>query len=135
MWTRATRYDFYMPVFAHLGEQAIRNDEIYCTGEASDTLTFGYQERWAEYRHRPSRISALFRSTTTSNIDPWHSAQKFVGLPTLNTTFIASTPPFARNLAAGSSANGMQFLADMLFHITNTRAMPMYSVPGNLDRF
>jgi len=136
MWSRQTRYDFYMPVFAHLGEQAIRNDEIYCVGDPTqDTATFGYQERWAEYRHRPSRISGYFRSTRTSSIDGWHSAQLFGNLPTLNTTFMESTPPFQRNLAAGSNANGMQFLADILFRIKNTRAMPMYSVPGGMDRF
>lgn len=137
LWTRQTRYDFYWPVFAHLGEQPIRNDEIYCIGGAStqDSSTFGYQERWAEYRHRPSRISGLFRSDVAGTIDPWHSAQNFTALPTLNSTFMQSTPPFARNLAAGSAANGMQFLADMLFRIKNTRAMPMYSVPGLMDHF
>lgn len=135
MWTRSTRYDFYWPVFAHLGEQAIRNDEIYVTGTATDVQTFGFQERWAEYRHMPSRISGLFRSTSTGTIDTWHSAQKFTALPVLGDTFIQSTPPFARNLAAGSQANGMQFLADFLFRIKFTRAMPMYSVPGSMDRF
>lgn len=135
MWTRTTRYDFYWPVFAHLSEQAIRNDEIYVDGGNNDPLTFGYQERWAEYRHKPSRISGYFRSTTASTIDPWHSAQKFTTLPTLNSTFLASTPPFARNLAAGSAADFQQFLLDMLFQITHTRPMPMFSVPGGMDRF
>lgn len=137
LWTRSTRYDFYWPVFAHLGEQAIRNDELYVQGSSTgdDTLTFGYQERWAEYRHQPSKITGLFRSGVAGSIDTWHSAQNFTALPVLNDSFISDTPPFARNLAAGSSANGMQFLLDMLFRITNTRAMPMYSVPGGMDRF
>jgi len=137
MWTRQTRYDFYWPVFAHLSEQPVRNDEIYYQGDgiADNTATFGYQERWAEYRHQPSRISGLFRSTAPGAIDQWHSAQVFTTLPTLNTDFIQQNPPFARNLAAGSLANGMQFLADMLFDITQTRAMPKYSVPGLMDHF
>jgi len=142
LWTRQTRYDYYWPVFAHLGEQPIRNDELYVQGTVGvaaaspqDTQTFGYQERWAEYRHRPSRISGYFRSTAATSIDAWHSAQLFTALPTLNATFMASAPPFARNLAAGSLSNGLQFLADMLFRIKNTRAMPMYSVPGSMDRF
>lgn len=135
MYSRQTRFDFYFPVFAHLSEQAVLNKEIYIDGSANDLLTFGYQERWAEYRHYPSRISGLFRSTSTGTIDPWHAAQKFTAAPTLATTFIESTPPFARNLAAGAAANGMQFLLDSLFTIKNTRAMPMYSVPGDMDRF
>lgn len=134
MWTRKTRFDFYWPTFANLGEQAVRNDEIYCTGDTTDSQTFGYQERWAEYRYRPSRISGLFRSTATGNIDEWHMAQQFTALPTLNTTFIADTPPASRVLAAGTQANGMQILFDSVFTITCTRAMPIYSVPG-LARF
>ena len=139
MWTRKTRYDFYWPVFAHLGEQAIRNDEIYAIGGVTgqDLLTFGYQERWAEYRYRPSRVSGLFRSTSTGTIDPWHLAQKFNVLPTLNTAFI--TDPTAsvlpRALAAGTQANGLQILFDSFWRIKTTRAMPMYSVPGMMDRF
>ena len=135
MWTRRTRYDYYWPVFAHLGEQGVRWDEIYAQGTNADVNYFGYQERYAEYRHRPSRISGMFKSTTTSNIDEWHSAQQFGSMPTLNATFLESNPPFARNLAAGSAADGMQFLCDMLFDIQTTRAMPMRSVPGGIDRF
>lgn len=134
MWTRQTRYDFYWPTFANLGEQAIRNDELYVRGDANDALTFGYQERWAEYRYYPSRISGLFRSTSTGNIDEWHLAQQFTSLPTLNATFVASTPPASRVLAAGASANGMQVLFDSFFQIRRTLPLPTYSVPG-LRRF
>lgn len=134
MWTRQTRFDFYWPTFANLGEQAIRNDEIYVTGTATDTQTFGYQERWAEYRYYPSRISGLFKSTSAGNIDEWHLAQQFNPLPTLNTTFISSTPPGSRILAAGSAANNMQILFDSYFRIKRTLPLPTYSVPG-LKRF
>lgn len=135
LWTRMTRYDFYWPAFAHLGEQAIRNDEIYVTGLSTDAQVFGYQERWAEYRHKPSRISGLFRSTSTGTIDPWHLAQKFTSLPALNSAFIQDTPPISRALAAGTLADNMQILFDSVFRIRSTRPMPMYSVPGMIDRF
>lgn len=135
MWTRSTRYDFYWPAFAHLGEQAIRNDGIYCDGTANDPLTFGYQERWAEYRHRPSRITGLFRSRSAGTIDPWHLSINYATLPALNSTFITDAPPLTRALAAGAAANGMQLLFDSVFKIKSTRAMPMFSVPGNIDRF
>ena len=134
MWTRSTRYDFYWPAFAHLGEQAIRNDEIYVRGDANDPLVFGYQERWAEYRHRPSRVSGLFRSTSAGNIDEWHLAQQFTALPVLNEAFMLDTPPMSRVLAAGAAADEMQILFDSMFNIACTRALPTYSVPG-LNRF
>lgn len=134
MWTRQTRFDYYWPTFANLGEQAIRNDEIYATGTATDTQTFGYQERWAEYRYYPSRISGKFKSTTALNIDEWHLAEQFLTLPALNATFITSKPPASRILAAGVSADGMQVLVDTFFNIRRTLPLPTYSVPG-LTRF
>ena len=134
-WSRSTRYDYYFPAFAMLGEQAILNKEIYVTGTSSDTNVFGYQERWAEYRYNPSEITGLFRSTATGTIDPWHYAQKFTSLPTLNSTFIQDNPPLARNLAVGSAANGQQFLLDAFFNINAARPLPMYSVPGLIDHF
>ena len=135
MWSRSTRYDFYFPAFAMLGEQAVLNKEIYVTGGASDANVFGYQERWAEYRYLPSRISGLFRSTASGTIDPWHLAQKFTALPTLNSTFIQSTPPVDRVVAVGAAANGKQFIFDSFFKCVTARPMPLYSVPGLIDHF
>ena len=135
MWSRSTRYDFYVPAFAMLGEQAVLNKEIYVTGGASDANVFGYQERWAEYRYLPSRISGLFRSTASGTIDPWHLAQKFTALPTLNSTFIQSTPPVDRVVAVGAAANGKQFIFDSFFKCVTARPMPLYSVPGLIDHF
>lgn len=135
MWSRETRYDFYFPAFANLGEQAVLNKEIYCTGLAADDDVFGYQERWAEYRYNPSEISGLFRSTSAGTIDPWHLAQKFTSLPTLNSTFINDTPPLDRVLAVGSAANGKQILFDAFFDCVAARPLPMYSVPGLIDHF
>jgi hypothetical protein len=136
MWSRSTRYDFYFPAFATLGEQAVLNEEIYVTGDtAQDNGVFGYQERWAEYRYYPSRISSLFRSTAAGTIDGWHLAQKFTALPTLNDTFIKDTPPVSRVVAVGASANGQQFIFDSFFDVKKARPMPMYSVPGLIDHF
>jgi len=135
MWSRSTRYDFYFPAFAMLGEQAILNKEIYIDGSSADSNVFGYQERWAEYRYNPSQISGLFKSTSAGTIDGWHLAQKFTSLPTLNTTFIQENPPVSRIVAVGSSANGQQFLCDTFFNIRAARPMPLYSVPGLIDHF
>lgn len=136
MWSRSTRYDFYFPAFATLGEQAILNKEIYVTGNSTqDNSVFGYQERWAEYRYYPSRISSLFRSTAAGTIDGWHLAEKFTALPTLSSSFIQSTPPVSRVVAVGSAANGQQFIFDSFFDVKKARPMPMYSVPGLIDHF
>jgi hypothetical protein len=135
MWSRSTRYDFYFPAFATLGEQAVLNKEIYCLGTAQDNDVFGYQERWAEYRYKPSQITGLFRSTAAGTLDAWHLAQRFSSLPTLNSTFIQETPPVDRVVAIGAQANGKQFLFDAFFDIKQARPMPMYSVPGLIDHF
>lgn len=135
MWSRSTRYDFYFPAFAMLGEQAILNKEIYVQGTAADDNVFGYQERWAEYRYHPTQMTGLMRSTAAGTIDAWHLAQKFTALPTLNDTFIQDTPPLSRILAVGTSANGQQLIADTFFDIKAARPLPMYSVPGLIDHF
>jgi hypothetical protein len=136
MWNRRTRYDFYFPVFAHLGEQAVLNKEIYTTGvTATDEAVFGYQERWAEYRYHPSQITSLFRSTAAGTLDAWHLAQNFASQPTLGDTFISDTPPVERVVAVGAAANGAQFIFDSFFDIKAARPMPLYSVPGLIDHF
>ena len=135
MWSRSTRYDFYFPAFATLGEQAVLNKEIYCTGTATDDEVFGYQERWAEYRYKPSQITGYFRSTAAGTLDAWHLAQEFGTLPALNDEFIEDTPPVDRIVAIGEAANGKQFLFDAFFNIRQARPMPLYSVPGLIDHF
>lgn len=135
MWSRKTRYDYYFPVFAHLGEQPIYQKEIYCQGTSADDSVFGYQERWGEYRYKPSQITGLFRSTAAGTLDGWHLSQKFTSAPTLNSTFIQDKPPVERIVAVGDAANGKQFLFDAFFDIRMARPMPMYSVPGLIDHF
>lgn len=133
-WSRSTRYDYYFPVFAHLGEQAVLNKEIYCDGSANDNNVFGYQERFGELRYTPSQITGLFRSTAASTLDLWHLSQKFASLPTLNQTFIEENPPVDRVIAVPSST-GKQMLLDTLFDVAAVRPLPMYGVPGLVDHF
>ena len=133
MWSRRTRYDFYFPAFAHLGEQAVLSKEIYCDGTSGDETVFGYQERWAEYRYHPAYITGLFRSTSPAPLDSWHLAQKFSIRPLLNSDFIQDNPPFDRVIAVNKPDS--QFIADFFFKIRAARPMPLYSVPGLVDHF
>ncbi|AXH75194.1 MAG: major capsid protein [Microviridae sp.] len=138
MWYRKTRYDYYFPVFSHLGEQAVLNKELYVTGiPAQDDAVFGYQERWAEYRYNPSQISGLFKSTAAKTLDAWHLAQNFTTMPTLASTFIEENVPIPRIVAVPSidPFEPNEFICDMFFDVKAARPMPMYSVPGLIDHF
>ena len=132
MWSRKSRLDFYFPVLAHLGEQAILNKEIYAQGTAADDQVFGYQERFAEYRYSPSVITGKMRSTDPQTLDIWHLAQKFDSLPTLSSQFIQDNPPVSRVVAVQSEP---QFILDAWFDLKCIRPMPVYSVPGLVDHF
>lgn len=131
-WHRRTRFDFYEPVLAHLGEQAVISKEIFTDGTAGDEDVFGYQERWAEYRYKPSLVTGKLRTSDTLTLDSWHLAQQFTTRPTLNSTFIEENPPFARVIATPTEP---VFLMDSYFKFTHVRAMPAYSVPGLIDHF
>nr|QJB18897.1 MAG: major capsid protein [Microvirus sp.] len=134
-WSRSTRWDFYWPALSHLGEQSILNKEIYAQGSANptaDAATFGYQERFAEYRYKPATITGKFRSNTTGPLDYWHLAQNFASLPVLNDTFIQDNPPIDRVVAVPSEPD---VLFDAYFQLTSNRPMPVYSVPGLIDHF
>lgn len=137
MWKRQTRYDFYFPVFAMLGEKIVFNYEIYSDGSANDVGVFGYQENWAEYRYTPSYTSGYFRSTNSTPLDAWHLVEKFTVLPTLGSNFIVDSTSLQvqRAVAAGAAAGNQQFLCDLFFDMKVARAMPMYSVPGLVDHF
>lgn len=132
MWSRQTRFDFYWPALAHLGEQAVFNKEIYAQGTAADDDVFGYQERYAEYRYYPSLITGKFRSTYAQPLDMWHLSQKFDSLPTLSAQFIEDNPPVSRVIAVQDEP---QFLLDTYFSLNCVRPMPVYSVPGLVDHF
>lgn len=133
MWLRSTVYDFYWPTFAHLGEQAIELREIYAQGSEADTTVFGYQERYAEYRYKPSQITGKFRSSVTGgNLDVWHLSQFFNNAPTLNEEFITENPPIKRIIAVQGEP---EFLLDVGFRYTTVRPMPMFGTPGLVDHF
>lgn len=131
-WNRLTRYDFYWPALAHLGEQAVLNREIYAQGTAADSQVFGYQERYAEYRFKPSRITGLFASEAPTSLDVWHLSQDFDSLPALNSSFIEDNPPIDRVIAVPTEPH---FLCDIWFSFFCDRPMPVYSVPGLIDHF
>lgn len=133
MWTRSTVYDWYWPTFAHLGEQAILLKEIYATGDTEqDNSVFGYQERYAEYRYKPSVICGKFRSNIKGNLDVWHLSQYFETAPKLNPEFIEEDVPIGRIIAVPSEP---QFLIDIGFKYSTVRPMPMFGTPGLVDHF
>jgi hypothetical protein len=133
MWLRSTVYDFYWPTFAHLGEQAIELREIYAQGSEADTTVFGYQERYAEYRYKPSQITGKFRSSVVAgSLDMWHLSQFFNNAPTLNEEFIIENPPIKRIIA---TTDEPEFLLDIGFRYTTVRPMPMFGTPGLVDHF
>lgn len=133
-WSKQTRFDFYYPVLAQIGEQSVLNSEIYYQNTAADDNVFGYQERYAEYRYKPSRLSGLMRPDNANSLDVWHVSEEFGSLPTLGATFIASNTgtPLDRAIAVPSQPH---FIADFYFDMKCARPMPVYGVPGNLDHF
>jgi hypothetical protein len=141
MWSRSTRWDVYWPALAQIGEQAVLNKEIYAVDPATDTdadgtadndEVFGYQERFAEYRYMPSRVSGQFRSSASTPLDFWHLALDFTSAPALDDTFIQDAPPIDRVVA---SASDPELILDCYFKMICARPMPLYGVPGNIDRF
>lgn len=130
-WSRKNREDFYFPTLANLGEQYIKNKEIYAQGNAEDEEAFGYQEAWAEYRYKPNMITGELRSTYTTPLDAWHYGDKYESLPVLGRTWIEEgTENVGRTLAVETQD---QFICDFYFNTVWTRPMPIYSIPGLID--
>jgi hypothetical protein len=127
-----TRYDYYWPALAHLGEQGILNKEIYAQGTTDDDDVFGYQEIYAEYRYKPSMLTGKMRSNVTGSLDSWHLAQDFASLPSLNASFIEENSPVDRVIAINTEP---QLLLDMYFDLKCARPMPTYGTPLSLSRF
>jgi len=132
MFSRSTRWDFFWPALSHIGEQAILNKEIFTQDIAADEEVFGYQERFAEYRYKPSQITGEFRSSYAQSLDTWHLAQDFATLPVLNEEFIEDDPPVDRVIAVLTEPH---FLFDSYFSLRTARPMPLYGVPGLIDHF
>jgi len=128
MFSRETIYDYYWPTLSTIGEQAVKNKEIYAQGTAADETTFGYQERYAEYRYKPSSVTGKFRSNATGSLESWHYAQEYASLPLLGDSWIQVTDTnVQRTLAVASEP---QFIFDSLFKLKSTRPMPVNSIPG-----
>jgi hypothetical protein len=133
-FSKSTRYDIYWPSLAHLGEQDILNKEIYCQndGGTQDDAVFAYQERYAEYRYKPSQISSKFRSASSGSLDAWHLSQEFSSLPTLGETFINETPPLDRCIQIPTEPH---FIVDTFTNLLCARPIPVFGVPGMIDHF
>jgi hypothetical protein len=132
MWSRQSRFDFYWPALSHIGEQAVLSKEIFADGSASDQDVFGYQERYAEYRYKPSMITGKFRSNYATSLDAWHLAQDFATRPVLDSDFIEENPPIDRVIAVPSEPH---MIFDAYFDFKCARPMPTYAVPGMIDHF
>ncbi len=133
MWSRQTRFDFYWPALAHIGEQAVLQKEIFTDAvQANNDIVFGYQERYAEYRYKPSKITGLFRSNAVGTLEIWHLSQDFGAAPTLDDAFIIENPPIDRVIAVPTEPH---FLFDSFTTLKCARPMPVYGVPGLIDHF
>lgn len=132
MFSRSTRWDYYWPALSHIGEQPILLKEIYAKGIAADETVFAYQERYAEYRYKPSLITGKMRSVDPQSLDVWHLSQEFSTAPTLSDAFIQENPPIDRVIAVQDEPH---FLFDAFFKMREARPMPVYSVPGLIDHF
>jgi hypothetical protein len=130
LWTRSTRFSYYDPMLANLGEQAVLNQEIYAQGNAQDEEVFGYQEAWADYRYRTNMITGEMRSTYAQTLDAWHYADKYKELPKLSSDWIKEGTENIDRTIAVQSDNSSQFICNFYFDQTWTRAMPIYSIPG-----
>lgn len=126
-WSRETRYDYYEPALAHLGEQPVYNREIFVSNDANDALVWGYAERFSEYKYGHSQITSVMRSTSTVPIDFWHLGEEFGSLPTLGNTFIQENPPLDRALVVTTEP---QVILDCYFANKTTRVMPVFNTPG-----
>lgn len=134
-WSRKGRYDFYWPALAHLGEQETKNKEIFLTGTSTDDEVFGYQERWSEYRYKPSRVAGEMRSSATTSLDVWHLADDYASLPTLSSDWFKEDKTNVDRVLAVTSAVSNQLLFDFYVENRSTLPMPLYSVPGYIDHF
>ena len=133
MWSRKTRFDYYFPVFANIGEQPVLNKEIFAQGTAKDNEVFGYQEAWADYRYRPSRVTGQMRSQFAQSLDVWHLADDYEQLPSLSADWIQEDANTVDRVLAVSSSVSNQLFADIYVKMSCVRPMPVFSVPGLID--
>lgn len=141
-WSRKSRFDYYWPVFANIGEQAVLNKEIYAQGanvkdgdSVVDEEVFGYQEAWADYRYKPSRVSGEMRSQYSQSLDIWHLADDYSSLPSLSDAWIREDKNIIDRVMSVTSSVSNQLFADIYIQNRTTRPMPVYSIPGLIDHF
>lgn len=127
-----TKYDFYNPVFANLGNQAVKTDEIFFETNTHEDI-FGYQEAWAHYRYLPNRVAGELRSDANTPLDMWHFADDYAARPYLDTTWIHGDKTNVDRALAVTSSVSNQLIADFYLDITAARPMPSYSIPGLID--
>ncbi len=132
-WSRKSRFDYYWPVLANIGEQAVLNKEIYAQGTAQDNEVFGYQEAWADYRYKPNRVAGEMRSTYAQSLDVWHLGDDYSQLPKLSDSWIREDKANVNRVIAVSDQNANQLFADIYIQNRTTRPMPLYSIPGLID--
>lgn len=132
-WSRKSMFDYYWPEFANIGEQAVLNKEIYAQGNAQDDEVFGYQEAWADYRYKPSRVSGEMRSSYAQSLDVWHLADDYSTRPSLSDSWIHEDPTTINRVLAVSDNLANQFFCDIYVQNYSTRNMPLYSIPGLID--
>uniref|UniRef100_A0AAU8B1R9 Major capsid protein n=1 Tax=Dulem virus 143 TaxID=3145620 RepID=A0AAU8B1R9_9VIRU len=132
-WSRKDRFDYYFPVFANIGEQAIKNREIYAQGTEKDDEVFGYQEAWADYRYRPNRVTGEMRSSAPQSLDVWHLGDDYESLPSLSDSWIREDSKTVNRVLAVSDNVSAQLFCDIYVRNLCTRPMPLYSIPGLID--
>ena len=132
-WSRKDRFDYYWPVFANIGEQAVKNKEIYAQGNAEDDEVFGYNEAWADYRYKPNRVTGEMRSAYAQSLDVWHLADDYSSRPSLSDSWIREDKANIDRVLAVQSSVSNQFFADIYVQNRATRPMPVYSIPGLID--
>lgn len=132
-WTRRNRFDYYFPMFANIGEQPVKNIEIYAQGTDVDNKTFGYQEAWADYRYKPSKVTGEMRSQYSNSLDVWHLADFYESLPTLSSSWIEEDKSVVDRALAVTSSVSAQLFGDFYIKNKTTRAMPLFSIPGLID--
>lgn len=132
-WSRRDRFDYYWPVFANIGEQAVKNKEIFAQGTAVDDEVFGYQEAWADYRYKPNRVVGEMRPGVPNTLASWHLADDYDDLPSLSDAWIREDSSTVNRVIAVSDRVANQMFADVYIKCRATRPMPMYSLPGLID--
>lgn len=133
MWSRSDRFDYYWPVLANIGEQAVKRREIFASGTSDDDTVFGYNEAWADYRYKPDRVAGEMRPNVDNTLAFWHLADDYESAPFLSDSWIREDLNNVNRVLAVTSAVSNQFFADFYIKTKATRAMPLYSIPGLID--